>query len=93
MNCKKCGECCRQLIFSIPTLPDNYIEYYEKKNCKIFGSKIIIPYICPHLTADNLCSIYENRPELCKEYIGQEGFYKPKGCGYVRSEKDSIGSC
>lgn len=27
---------------------------------------------CPHLTADNLCSIYERRPQVCREYAPDE---------------------
>jgi hypothetical protein len=23
---------------------------------------------CPHLTADNLCAVYENRPQICRDY-------------------------
>lgn len=23
---------------------------------------------CPHLTADNLCGIYERRPQICRDY-------------------------
>ena len=23
---------------------------------------------CEHLTADNLCAVYENRPQICRDY-------------------------
>ncbi len=23
---------------------------------------------CPHLTADNLCAVYESRPRICRDY-------------------------
>jgi len=23
---------------------------------------------CPHLTADNLCAVYEDRPQICRDY-------------------------
>ena len=23
---------------------------------------------CPHLTAENLCAVYENRPQICRDY-------------------------
>ena len=23
---------------------------------------------CPHLTAANLCAVYENRPQICRDY-------------------------
>ncbi|MEW5742210.1 MAG: YkgJ family cysteine cluster protein [Myxococcota bacterium] len=27
---------------------------------------------CPHLSADNLCTQYENRPEVCRRYQPDE---------------------
>ncbi|MFL5318700.1 MAG: YkgJ family cysteine cluster protein [Myxococcaceae bacterium] len=27
---------------------------------------------CPNLTADNLCSVYENRPQVCRSYEPDE---------------------
>ncbi len=27
---------------------------------------------CPHLTADNLCSVYERRPDVCRSYQADE---------------------
>jgi Fe-S-cluster containining protein len=27
---------------------------------------------CPHLTADNLCSVYERRPQVCRDYQPDE---------------------
>ncbi len=27
---------------------------------------------CPHLDADNLCSVYENRPQVCRSYAADE---------------------
>lgn len=37
---------------------------------------------CPHLTSDNLCSIYENRPERCKEFPVPFIDKVPDGCGF-----------
>lgn len=88
-ECKKCGECCKQLIFFIPSLPPEHVEYYEKKGCVIEGTRLLIPYVCPHLTEDNLCAIHEDKPILCKEYEGQSGYYIPKGCSYDRSKKET----
>ena len=84
MTCHKCGNCCRQLIFMVPTLSKNQIEYYEKKGCEVTKNQITIPYVCPHLNSDNMCDIYEDRPLLCKVYTGQKMFYRPEGCGYVK---------
>jgi len=27
---------------------------------------------CQHLTADNLCGIYENRPDICRRYAADD---------------------
>jgi Fe-S-cluster containining protein len=27
---------------------------------------------CPHLTADNLCGVYENRPQVCRDYAADD---------------------
>lgn len=27
---------------------------------------------CPHLTADNLCAVYDRRPEICRAYEADE---------------------
>lgn len=27
---------------------------------------------CPHLTADNLCAVYDRRPEVCRSYQADE---------------------
>lgn len=27
---------------------------------------------CPHLTADNLCAVYDNRPQICRDYAADE---------------------
>ena len=27
---------------------------------------------CPHLTADNLCGVYENRPQICRDYAADD---------------------
>lgn len=48
-----------------------YMEFYKARGCKIqmlSGSvAITVPSPCPHLTITG-CSVYENRPELCKDY-------------------------
>jgi Fe-S-cluster containining protein len=27
---------------------------------------------CPHLTADNLCGVYDRRPQVCRDYQADE---------------------
>jgi Fe-S-cluster containining protein len=47
-------------------------------NCTKCGACCVAPDIaalgkplgvrCPHLTDDNLCAVYENRPQICRDY-------------------------
>lgn len=78
MVCSKCGRCCSVLFF---TFNDLYLSeddkrYYEAHNIKVKRIKrnsyrLEIPQRCKYLTEDNLCSIFEDRPRLCKEISGK----------------------
>ena len=37
---------------------------------------------CRNLGADNLCTIYETRPEICREYQPRDCDYAPGNYGY-----------
>jgi len=51
-------------------------------NCTQCGACCVAPDIaaldkplgmrCPHLRGDNLCGIYENRPQICRDYQADE---------------------
>lgn len=64
--CKKCGACCRNV---------GRWRYNSKKLSELLGVEIVFPNkdingICEYLTEDNICSIYERRPNACRtEYI------------------------
>jgi Fe-S-cluster containining protein len=67
-KCKKCGECCK--FFSIPYVNLTVVarEYLEMHGVGIDREteRLIIPARCKHLTEDNKCNIYGNRPDGCK---------------------------
>ncbi len=48
-DCDKCGVCCKNIRHSI---------FYTEELDRGDG-------VCKHLTADNLCAIYANRPLYC----------------------------
>ncbi len=50
---------------AVPDQVDNIINNLRKSNTDIDESKITF-YYCPHLTDDNLCSIYSTRPDCCR---------------------------
>jgi hypothetical protein len=61
--CTKCGCCCKQM--------DKVVEGLITLNAE-FGTYFKFPYKydtsgrCEKLTADNRCSVYENRPTVCR---------------------------
>jgi Fe-S-cluster containining protein len=51
--CTACGACCRRLnLVPAPMLRAAGLNHVAGR--------------CEHLTADNLCGIYETRPDLCR---------------------------
>ena len=32
------------------------------------GNPYVLDAYCPHLGADNLCAVYEDRPQICRDY-------------------------
>jgi len=76
MSCKKCGDCC---LFTTIKMKHNgfdqeYIEFLEKTRPNMFlfsndnkTMKIVAP--CVHFDRQtNLCKIYNDRPQKCKDY-------------------------
>ena len=70
--CKKCGKCC--FGYSIPlstNINDIQIDFLVKAKGYAFRMTDLGPFLysydrCSHLTSDNKCDIYEERPEICK---------------------------
>lgn len=71
IDCKQCANCCRSLhaefkkteLLSIAKTLGQSIKAFEKQ----FMSEGSVNPPCPMLDG-NLCSIYENRPEVCRSY-------------------------
>ena len=71
IDCRECGNCCRSLqvefkkseLLSIAKTLGQSIEAFEKRHMS--DGKVNPP--CPMLDG-KLCSIYENRPEVCRSY-------------------------
>ena len=67
-DCKGCGECCSRFLplsshdierIKVYTLEDS-IEQREPQ--------ADIDMICPYLTDERLCAIYDARPDICRSY-------------------------
>lgn len=75
--CIKCQKCCKQLgIYTSYLYDDNpdVIEFYEVRGFRTKKSNEGILYIyfnniCPNLNTTG-CSIYENRPQVCRHFNG-----------------------
>jgi uncharacterized protein len=57
-------------------------EFVTKMECTRCGACCVAPDIaaldkplglrCPHLTRENLCAVYESRPNVCRDYAADE---------------------
>jgi len=93
LPCDVCrGQCCKHVAMEIdtPTCKQDYdnirwflvhqnVQVYVEPD-KSWGIEFITP--CSRLTRDNLCSDYDNRPRLCRQYPG-----KDTECEFVSEEK------
>lgn len=77
-ECKRCGACCRFLLVPIGTVPItspfmDYIRFLTMHGLAIEADKRFVwmrlDVSCRFLK-DNLCSIYESRPLVCRKYNG-----------------------
>jgi Fe-S-cluster containining protein len=78
IDCKECGNCCRSLELEF-TEPELYtIAKSMEQSIDEFKKRFVVEGImkpCPALKG-NLCSIYEDRPDVCRSYphLEQPGF-------------------
>jgi len=78
-QCKKCGSCCKILNTHLPKRKEDQLVIKELNR----GDGI-----CRHLSEDNLCMIYEDRPNICRVDINDVNL--PKACEKVRTLKGAI---
>ncbi len=96
-SCKKCGKCCREIRsyglkngkelkimqFFLPHYRRFYILRTDENNNIILS--------CKYLNDDGLCSVYEKRPSVCKNYPLKEIPFNAEmieGCGYKVIKKE-----
>ena len=60
---------------------ENYINNRPQRLCKKCGKCCKITG-CNYIGEDNLCQIYENRPQACKDFPSSPFEGLPEGCGY-----------
>ncbi len=76
--CQYCtAKCCRYFALPIETPTEfkdfEYIRWYLlHERASIFKDDddwyLLVHTVCKHLQANNMCGIYETRPQICREY-------------------------
>ena len=59
-----------------------FVSMMESKTDRVYF------YHCPHITEDNLCSIYDKRPKLCRDFPDNPLAILPDSCGYYQWKKE-----
>ena len=77
-KCNRCAYCCTFAKIRLPANDDTarWLEYHGCRT-KTIGDKlwVIIPTLCKYLNridGQYTCTIYDNRPQVCKEYFCNE---------------------
>ena len=76
--CLECQECCKWLtvVWEIDKFDDELRDFYIARGCRftIQGRwiHVCMPSTCQFLESMRGCTIYEERPELCRKYDGRE---------------------
>jgi Fe-S-cluster containining protein len=74
-ECSRCGECCTYIVYPLKVPPRwarSYRAFLEARGVEVvklpggWGEGAKEPKRCPHLTEDNLCDIYDHRPDICR---------------------------
>jgi uncharacterized protein len=83
--CGHCGaKCCRYFALPIDTPTEwkdfDYIRWYLLHELAAVFTEEGVWYLlvhtpCKHLRADQLCDIYETRPQICRDYTTKECEY------------------
>ena len=45
-------------------------------------------YHCPHLSSENTCTIYEKRPEICRDFPDNPLSILPTTCGFYEWKEE-----
>jgi len=90
-KCNGCGQCCVNPIININLPSEDIAKFYQGfgidiiKIDDIFQAKIYMGTVCKYLIKEQdgrtKCSIYDQRPEICRNYP-LETSELHEGCGY-----------
>jgi Fe-S-cluster containining protein len=98
--CLKCGQCCKLLAMHVPSFVAqreylrNMVKWYYEENFgmiyEALDDEVWMVFSCPNLK-NNLCSIYNRRPRICRQYPFENSFLKPdiaSYCGFSHSRNE-----
>ncbi len=101
-QCARCGTCCRTLfVFVTPediarepklriattrlkNLPEEQATFGKYSNKYLLAAGWAIP--CPMLDSDNLCTIYQTRPNICRQWEAENS-----ECQRLRQKYSALG--
>jgi len=63
-------------------------EYVDMALKQLGDDEELYFYHCPKVTDDNLCSIYDDRPEICREFPNNPLAILPLNCGFKEWKED-----
>jgi Fe-S-cluster containining protein len=63
-------------------------EYFDMLEKKLGKDEEVYFYHCPHISKDNLCTIYDNRPEICRDFPDNPLSILPPVCGYNKWKEE-----
>jgi Fe-S-cluster containining protein len=78
IDCLSCGNCCKTTSPIVTQLDINRLSKYLRIKPIAFTERYLTPHVdntfvlrvtpCPFLDTDNSCSVYEDRPNSCRDY-------------------------
>jgi Fe-S-cluster containining protein len=66
-----------------------YPEYVDMLEKKLGQDEKVYFYHCPHLDENNLCTQYDKRPDICREFPNNALSILPPWCGYYQWKEDT----
>ena len=89
--CLQCLECCKVIAIPVEHVSPETIELYVARGCwlaPLSGGRygIVIPFPCPHLTPEG-CDMYNNRPQVCKDYDGKKDPLMADKCLWIKKNR------
>ena len=69
-------------MLSLAFLSEKEQEYYKAHGLTVKDGILYVHlnHQCPHLTKENLCDIYDERPQICREFPNKNNPVLPGGC-------------